>query len=62
MYREGLISREEALLGVDAKMMDYFLHPTIDPKATRTVAAKVPKTKKKHDGGNTYMTMAEYIN
>lgn len=38
--KEGLITREEALLRVDAKMMDFFLHPTIDPSAQKTIIAK----------------------
>ncbi|KAM3569095.1 hypothetical protein VYU27_008795 [Nannochloropsis oceanica] len=40
MVSEGLISEEEALLRIDAKQMDFFLHPTIDPSAAKTVVAK----------------------
>jgi len=40
MVSEGLISKEEALLRIDAKQMDFFLHPTIDPSAAKTVVAK----------------------
>jgi hypothetical protein len=40
MVEEGLISKEEALLRIDAKQMDFFLHPTIDPSAAKTVVAK----------------------
>jgi len=40
MVVEGLISKEEALLRIDAKQMDFFLHPTIDPTAAKTVVAK----------------------
>jgi pyruvate,orthophosphate dikinase len=31
MVREGLITEREALLRLDAKQMDFFLHPMIDP-------------------------------
>eukprot|EP00624_Nannochloropsis_granulata_P006909 evm.model.NODE_5404_length_1036_cov_11.148648.1 len=40
MVGEGLISKDEALLRIDAKQMDFFLHPTIDPSAAKTVVAK----------------------
>jgi len=40
MVAEGLITKEEALLRIDAKQMDFFLHPTIDPTAAKTVVAK----------------------
>ena len=40
MVQEGLISKEEALLRVDARSVDFFLHPTIDPKAKKNVVAK----------------------
>jgi pyruvate, orthophosphate dikinase len=40
MVKEGLINKEEALLRVDARQMDFFLHPTVDPKAKKTVIAK----------------------
>jgi hypothetical protein len=30
----------QALLRVDARQMDFFLHPTVDPKAKKTVIAK----------------------
>ncbi len=37
---EGLITREQALLRVDASQIDQLLHPTIDPKAKPRVIAK----------------------
>jgi pyruvate,orthophosphate dikinase len=40
MVNEKLITKEEALLRVDPKMLDTLLHPTLDPKAKRVVIAK----------------------
>ncbi|MFM8244215.1 MAG: pyruvate, phosphate dikinase [Candidatus Fonsibacter sp.] len=40
MVNEKLITRDEALLRVDPKMLDTLLHPTLDPKAKRVVIAK----------------------
>jgi pyruvate,orthophosphate dikinase len=40
MAREGLISREEAILRVDAASLEQLLHPTLDPDAPRKVIAK----------------------
>ncbi|UNE55496.1 pyruvate, phosphate dikinase [Bartonella machadoae] len=40
MVEEGLISREEAVLRIDAKSLDQLLHPTLDPKAERFVIAR----------------------
>jgi len=40
MAREGLITREEALLRIDPAQLDQLLHPTLDPKAERRVIAK----------------------
>ncbi|MEJ1157830.1 pyruvate, phosphate dikinase [Prosthecomicrobium sp. N25] len=40
MCREGLISRDEAILRIDPAGLDQLLHPTIDPSAERTVLAK----------------------
>jgi len=37
---EGLISRQEALLRINASQIDQLLHPTIDPKAKPRVIAK----------------------
>jgi pyruvate,orthophosphate dikinase len=39
LANEGLISKNEAVLRVDPASLDQLLHPTIDPKATRTVVA-----------------------
>ena len=35
LAEEGLISREEALLKVDAKALDQLLHPTLDPNVNK---------------------------
>jgi pyruvate,orthophosphate dikinase len=40
MAKEGLISREEAVLSLNANQLDQLLHPTLDPKAEMTVLAK----------------------
>jgi len=40
MAEEGLISREEALKGINAAQLDQLMHPTLDPKAEKTVIAK----------------------
>jgi pyruvate,orthophosphate dikinase len=40
MVQEGLITEREALLHIDADKMDYFIHTTVDPAATKTVLGK----------------------
>jgi len=40
MAEEGLITRDEAVLRVDAAALDQLLHPTLDPEARRDVIAK----------------------
>jgi len=40
MARERLITREEAVLRVDASSLDQLLHPTLDPAAPRDVLAR----------------------
>lgn len=40
MVKEGLITKEEAVLRVDPDSIDQLLHPTFDPKAKRTVLAR----------------------
>ena len=40
MAEAGLISREEAVAGIDAGQLDQLLHPTLDPDADRIVLAK----------------------
>ncbi len=40
MAKEGLISRNEAVLRVDPASLEQLLHPTLDPQAPRTVIAK----------------------
>ncbi|WJW80180.1 pyruvate, phosphate dikinase [Bartonella sp. TP] len=37
MYKEGHITKEEALLNVDAKCLDQLLHPCIDPDEEKEV-------------------------
>jgi pyruvate,orthophosphate dikinase len=39
MAKEGLITREEALLRIEPQGLDQLLHPTIDPNAERNVLA-----------------------
>ena len=40
MVEEKLISKEEALVRLDASALDQLLHPALDPKAKRDVVAK----------------------
>ncbi|WP_375429066.1 pyruvate, phosphate dikinase, partial [uncultured Sphingomonas sp.] len=40
MADEGLITRDEAVLRVDAQALDQLLHPTLDPDAPRDVLTK----------------------
>ncbi len=40
MVEEKLITEQEALLRIDAKSLDQLLHPTLDPKAEKTLLAK----------------------
>ncbi len=40
MVKEGLISKEEAIMRVEPKQLDYLLHPMIDPKAEKKVIAR----------------------
>ncbi|HSD92611.1 MAG TPA: pyruvate, phosphate dikinase [Methyloceanibacter sp.] len=40
MAAEGLITREEAVKSINANQLDQLLHPTLDPKAEKTVLAK----------------------
>ncbi|CCG39612.1 pyruvate phosphate dikinase [Magnetospirillum molischianum DSM 120] len=40
MAREGLITRKEAIRRIDPVSLDQLLHPTLDPKAARTVLAR----------------------
>jgi len=40
MVREGLLTREEALLRVDPDQINQLLHPTVDPDAHVTIIAK----------------------
>ncbi len=37
LAREGLITKEEAVLRIEAKQLDQLLHPTIDPTAERKI-------------------------
>ena len=39
MQREGLITKEEAVMRVDPEALDQLLHPCFDPKAERNVIA-----------------------
>jgi pyruvate,orthophosphate dikinase len=40
MAEDGLITREEAVMRVNAQALDQLLHPTLDPKAPRTLLSK----------------------
>ncbi len=40
MVAEGLINKEEALMRINPEDLDQLLHPTLDPKAKKTVIAK----------------------
>jgi len=40
MLKEGLINEQEAVLRVDPASLDQLLHPTLDPKAKKTLLAK----------------------
>jgi len=40
MARDGLIDRNEAIKRVNPAALDQLLHPTLDPKAPRTVLSK----------------------
>jgi pyruvate,orthophosphate dikinase len=40
MAREGLITRKQAIKRIEPQALDQLLHPTLDPKAKRTVLAR----------------------
>jgi pyruvate,orthophosphate dikinase len=40
MTKEGLVTKEEALLRVDASSLDQLLHPTLDPSAPKKLLAR----------------------
>ncbi|HOT43282.1 MAG TPA: pyruvate, phosphate dikinase [Spirochaetota bacterium] len=40
MVKEGLITKDEALMRIDPVSLDQLLHPTLDPKAKRNVITK----------------------
>ncbi|MCO5114590.1 MAG: pyruvate, phosphate dikinase [Bdellovibrionaceae bacterium] len=40
MLKEGLINEEEAILRIQPSSLDQLLHPTLDPKAEKTLLAK----------------------
>ncbi len=40
MVKEGLISKDEAILRIEPAQLDQLLHPTFDPKAPKEVVAK----------------------
>ncbi len=40
MLKEGLITEEEAILRIQPSSLDQLLHPTLDPKAEKTLLAK----------------------
>jgi pyruvate,orthophosphate dikinase len=40
MAQDGLITKQEAVMRVNAQALDQLLHPTLDPKAPRTLLSK----------------------
>ena len=40
MVKEGLITKEDAILRIPPTSLDQMLHPTIDPKAAKTILAR----------------------
>ena len=44
MAEEGLITRDEALLGIAPIALDQLLHPTLDPDAEKTVLTQAAGT------------------
>ena len=40
MVKEGLITKEEAIMRVEPKQLDFLLHPMIDPKAEKKIIAR----------------------
>jgi pyruvate, orthophosphate dikinase len=40
MVKEGLISKEEAVMRIKPSSLDQLLHPTLDPKAEKTLLAR----------------------
>lgn len=40
MVKEGLITKEEAVMRIKPESLDQLLHPTLDPKAEKTLLAK----------------------
>ncbi|GAB4353033.1 MAG: pyruvate, phosphate dikinase [Gammaproteobacteria bacterium] len=40
LCNEGLITREEAVQRIDPEQLNHLLHPTLDPKAQRTIIGK----------------------
>ena len=40
MVKEGLITRDEAILRVDPSSIDQLLHPALDPQAQKTLLAR----------------------
>ncbi len=40
MVNEGLLTKEEGILKVEPRLLDQLLHPTLDPKAERSVLTK----------------------
>ena len=40
MVKQGLITKQEALMRIDPASLDQLLHPTLDPKAKRTIITR----------------------
>ena len=56
---EGKISKEEALLRIDAKSLDQLLHPTLDPDAEKTVITRGLPASPGAASGRIYFTADE---
>lgn len=39
MVKEGKLTPAQALLRIPANQMDFFLHPTLDPKAEKVISS-----------------------
>ncbi len=59
MVAEGLIQKDEALLRIEPQHLDQLLHPTLDPKAKKTVLGKGLPASPGAAGGKVIFTAEE---
>ena len=59
MVEEGKITKEEALLRIEAKSLDQLLHPTLDPNAEKTVLTRGLPASPGAASGKVYFTADE---